>query len=113
MRTTRQRWLLLVAAAAVAGLFSGASRATAVAFVGTTTQVTDRIGTQTDPTISGDIVIFTDDSSGNDDVHYIDLTNPGVDVAVTSAAGNHQLHDVSGDTIVYTDLSSFPVRVFA
>jgi hypothetical protein len=46
--------LLVGAAAMLAAVFSGASGATAVAFVGTTTQVTDKIGTQTDPSISGD-----------------------------------------------------------
>jgi beta propeller repeat protein len=101
MRATGWKMLLLVGAAAmVAAVFSGASRATAVAFVGTTTQVTDKIGTQTDPSISGDIVVFTDDSSGSDDVHYSNLNTPGSDVAVTSAVGPQRLHDVSGNVIV-------------
>jgi beta propeller repeat protein len=103
--------LLLVCAAAVAAALPGESRATA-AFAGTTTQVTNKAGVQTDPSISGDLVVFTDNSTGNDDVHYIDLTNPGVDVAVASGAGGQRLHDVSGNIIVYTDQSAVPESVF-
>lgn len=104
--------LVLCAAGAVAAALPGASRA-AAAFVGTTTQLTNRFGVQADPSISGDIVVFTDNSGGlGDDVRYIDLTNPGVDVAVASAAGDQRLHDVSGNTIVYTDQSASPERIF-
>jgi beta propeller repeat protein len=71
---------------------------------GTTTQLTTNPATQTDPSISGTLVVWTDQRNGNDDIYYRDIN--GSEIQLTSATSAQRLHDVSGNTIVYTDLTS-------
>ena len=73
-----------------------------VVITGTSTQMTTDPNTQTDPAISGDIVMWTDDRNGNDDVYFLDLTT-FVETQVTSNPADQELGDVSGGWIVYTD----------
>jgi MYXO-CTERM domain-containing protein len=93
------------------GIILLALPATAATISGTATQVTNKAGTQTEPSISGDIVVYTDrsvDSQG--DVAYVDL-NVGTEVVVAGGPGAQRLHDVSGDRIVYSDASTGNVYV--
>lgn len=49
----------------------------------TVTQLTTHLAPQVDPSISGDIVVFTDRRGGNDDIFYMDLAT-GLETAVTT-----------------------------
>ena len=84
--------LVMVPLLTIAGVGDGAS-----------IQLTDLPGEQLGPSIDGTIIVYTDVSSGNDDIYYTDLLNPGVQVLVAGGSGDQRLHDVSGDRIVYTD----------
>lgn len=70
---------------------------------GTTTQLTTNLATQTDPSISGTTVVWTDQRNGNDDIYYRDIN--GSEIQLTSSTTPQRLHDVSGNTIVYSDLT--------
>lgn len=77
-----------------------------VIITGTTTQLTTNPGPQLDPDIAGNIVVWTDQRNGNDDVYYCNVNDcAGTEVQVTSSGPPQRLHDVSGNIIVYTDLS--------
>ncbi len=86
---------------------------TAAGITGTTRQVTTNAAPQLDPTISGDLVVYTDQRNGgvNDDIYFTDLAT-GVETQVTTADTPQRLHDVSGGRIVYSDLSPPVARVF-
>lgn len=77
--TSRGEWRLSarVSIAPGAALLAALLLVTAaqVTISGTTTQITADPAIQFDPSISGDIVVFTDDRNGNDDVYYIDLAD--------------------------------------
>lgn len=93
------------------GTFSGPARVLATfgaitaqvsGITGTTRHVTTDPAVQRDPSISGDLVVFTDFRAGNEDVWYADLAT-GVETQVTFAATAQKLHDVSGNRIVYSE----------
>lgn len=89
---------------AATGIAASSSQATPIVITGTTTQLTTNTAPQVDPAISGDIVVYTDQQNGNDDVYFSQIG--GSETQVTTSAGAQRLNDVSGHTIVYTDLSS-------
>jgi beta propeller repeat protein len=68
---------------------------------GTATQVTNVADGQSAPSISGNIVVYTDDSIGNLVVRFIDLGPPQIDTLLAGGPGDQRLHDVDGTNIVY------------
>ncbi len=79
---------------------------------GTTTQLTTNPAPQLDPAISGDIVVYTDQRNGNDDVYFLRITDL-VEVQVTSANSAQRLSDVADGVIVYSDLTAPDRRIRA
>lgn len=79
---------------------------------GTKTQVTTNPAPQFDPSISGDIVVYTDRRDRNDDIYYTNLAT-GAEVAVATNPHEQRLHDVDEGRIVYTDLSGVEPQVFS
>jgi beta propeller repeat protein len=77
------------------------------AISGVSRQITRDPSQQSAPALDGDIVVFTDQSSGDSDVRYVDLSviDGAVEngVLVGSGPGHQRLSDVSGGRIVYTD----------
>lgn len=110
----KRRFILAVGATAAvsAAILTGSSRAAPITVTGTTTQLTTNLGAQIDPSVSGNLVVFTDQRNGNDDIFYVDLAT-GTEVQVTTSTHPDRLHDVSGTTIVYSDLSPPTARVIA
>ena len=93
-------------------LMSLGGAAAQVTITGGSSQVTTHPAAQFDPSISGDIVVYTDLRNGPSDIYFTNL-DTGTEAIVTGAVGAQQIHDVSGDTIVYTDSGSAPVQVWA
>src|SRR5437899_5211998 len=73
-------------------------------------QLTTNPAPQLDPSISGDIVVYTDQRNGNDDIYFMNLST-GVETRVTTSTAPQRLHDVSGGLIVYTDLTPPAARI--
>ena len=90
------------ALAAATGIAASSSQATPIVITGTTTQLTTNAAPQVDPAISGDIVVYTDQRNGNDDVYFSQIG--GSETQVTTSTSAQRLNDVSGHTIVYSDL---------
>ena len=67
---------------------------------GFVTTVNNGPGDQTDPHVSGDLVSYTDNSTGSYQVRYHDLLS-GADNLVPSNGGQDLLSGVAGTTIVY------------
>jgi len=82
----------------------GCAHAAAPGIVLAETRITTDPGDQYDPSLSGDIIVFTNYRSADTDVYYYDL-NSGQEfpVIMGPAPGNQELTDVSGGIIVYTD----------
>jgi beta propeller repeat protein len=80
---------------------------------GTTHQLTVAPAVQFDPSISGDLVVWTGSETGNDDIYYCFLDACSVVPSVVDS-GDQRLHDVSGTIVVYTDQRAAPevVRAF-
>jgi beta propeller repeat protein len=87
--------------------------ASEVSITGALTQITDEAYNEYHPRIDGDIVVFTVDTEGGQNVAYVNLAT-GERKQITSGSRNQRLPDVSGNRIVYADYSSlFPqVRVY-
>ena len=77
----------------------------------TETRITTDPGDQYDPSISGNIIVFTDHRSADTDVYFYDLGS-GQESPVIVAPGNQELTDVSGGIIVYTDDRSSDVWAY-
>ena len=60
---------------------------------GTTTQLTTNPAPQLDPAITGDIVVYTDQRNGNDDVHYVRISDLA-EVRVTNDSTAQRLNDI-------------------
>jgi beta propeller repeat protein len=93
-----------VALAFTAAAVFGSMRPTAqqsVVIAGVTTQVTRDPGRQGDPSISGSVVVWTDQRHGNDDIFYRDGLGP--EVQLTNSPINQNVHDVSGRIVVCSD----------
>lgn len=80
--------------------------AKAVVLPGTEQQITTNPASQTDPAISGNNVVYTDDRNGNQDIYFYNITsgeetnlNPGI-------PNNQYLDDISGNQVVYTGVTS-------
>jgi beta propeller repeat protein len=82
----------------------------AATLTGTEQQVTTAVGDQFLPVISGDIVVYTDQSSVDQDVWYCDMSD-GTQHAVSTVPGDQLLTDVSNGRIVYTDWNTTDVYV--
>ena len=68
-------------------------------FSGTEVPIVVAAGDQIDPAISGNVVVYTDYSSGDADIYYWDgAVHPAV-----VRPGQQELADIFGTTIVYTD----------
>jgi beta propeller repeat protein len=72
---------------------------------GSLRQLTTNPAPQLDPSMSGAIVVYTDQRNGNDDVYFMNLST-GVETRVTTSTAPQRLHDVSGGLIVYTDITA-------
>ncbi len=68
-----------------------------------------RVHHETEPSVSGNIVVDTDDSFGDADVRFIDVLT-GIDMLVAGGPGNQGLLAVDGTRIVYSD--GIPFRIF-
>ena len=93
-----------VALACTAAAVFGSMRPTAqqsVVIAGVTTQVTSDPGRQGDPSISGSVVVWTDQRHKNDDIFYRDGLGP--EVQLTNSPINQNVHDVSGRIVVHSD----------
>jgi beta propeller repeat protein len=77
---------------------------------GTLRQLTTNAGSQIDPAVGGDIVVYTSNQNGNDDVYFMNVVT-GVETRVTTSTTPQRLHDVSGGRIVYTDLTPPAARI--
>ncbi|MDF1565511.1 MAG: hypothetical protein P1V51_20910 [Deltaproteobacteria bacterium] len=96
--------LATTTAALLFALAVGKPATAQVTIDGAAVQVTTRVTSQLDPSIDGDLVVYSDLSSGDADVYYTDLST-GVESQVTTAPGFQQLQDVGGGVIVYSELS--------
>ncbi|MGI5862102.1 MAG: hypothetical protein ACOX6T_08585 [Myxococcales bacterium] len=81
-------------------------------FSGTETRITSAAGSQYDPRISGDLIVYTDFSGADTDIWYYDLST-GAHVQVTSGRGDQELTDVSEGLIAYSDYETADVVVYA
>lgn len=79
---------------------------------GTTIQLTTNPAPQLNPAISGDIVVYTDQRNGNDDVYYVRISDL-TEVQVTSASSAQRLNDVDDGVIVYSDFTAPERRIWA
>ena len=108
----RASFLAIMAGVAVTvGIGAGSSPATPAVITGTTTQLTTDPAVQTDPSISGNVVVYTDQRNGNEDVYFRQIG--GSETQVTTSTSPQRLHNVSGSTIVYTDLKPPIARIHA
>ncbi len=85
-----------------AAVLACASARAQVTIQGSTRQVTTDPSLQTDPSVSGDVVVYTDWRNGNGDIYMTDLLT-GVETPVVVGPGDQILQDVSGGTVVYGD----------
>jgi beta propeller repeat protein len=79
--------------------------------IGTTYRITTDLGDQYDPSIAGDIIVFTDYRSSDTDVYYYDLSK-NQEFPVIVAPGNQELTDVSDGRIVYTDYRTADIMLY-
>ncbi|MGE5892612.1 MAG: TolB family protein, partial [bacterium] len=101
-RITRNEFLRIVLVAAMSALLFLPQVTQAITITGTVRQITTSGGSQFDPSISGDIIVYTDLRSGNADIFYYDLSLDEEFAVTNNTPTDEQLNDVSGDTIVYT-----------
>ena len=78
---------------------------------GTETRITADPGDQYDPSISGNLVVFTDERGSDTDVYDYDISK-GQELPVVVAPNNQELTDVSGNRIVYTDYRTADIIVY-
>ena len=102
---------ILMASIVAAAAITPRAQAPTFTYSGTETRVTSDPGDQYDPSISGNLVVFTDDRSGDQDVYYVDLTTLQ-EYPVIVAPGDQELTSVSGSRIAYTDYRSVDVVVY-
>ena len=87
-----------------------AGAATPITITGTTRQVTTNSAAQTDPHISGDLVVYSDSRHGNDDVYLFNLST-NTETQLTTATTPQHLADVNGTRVVYTDFTPPIARI--
>jgi TolB protein len=69
-------------------------------------QITTNSANQTDPAISGDYIVYTDDRNGNKDIYLYDL-GTSVETNLTPGTTNDQyLADIDGVRVVFTDVNA-------
>jgi len=78
--------------------------ASAYYFDVTESQITSDTSDQTDPSISGAVVAWTDFRNQGTDIYMYDI-EAGVETRVTDDPGDQYYNDISGNYIVYTDYS--------
>ena len=69
-------------------------------------------GNQTGPHVSGDLVSYSDESSGGSQIRYHDLAT-GVDSAIANGGAFDFLSDVAGGRIVFTRVPARGPRSFS
>lgn len=74
----------------------------AYAFTFTEEQVTTNASNQTLPAISGDLVVYSDDRNGNEDIFMTNLET-GIETPITTAAGDQMYPSVYGDWICWSE----------
>jgi Tol biopolymer transport system component len=81
-------------------------------FTGKEVPIAVGLGDQTDPSISGPIISFTDMSSGDADVYFYDERTKTTHFAATGP-GDQEFSSVSGNLIAYTDYTGLaPAEVY-
>lgn len=73
--------------------------------VGTSYVVNNGPGDQTDPHVSGSLVVYTSVAGGVSEIRYHDLKT-GVDLPVPSSGAFDSVSDISGNTLVFTRVAS-------
>lgn len=73
--------------------------------VGTSYVVNNGPGDQTDPHVSGSLVVYTSATNGASEIRYHDLET-GVDQPVPSSGALDFVSDISGNTLVFTRVAS-------
>jgi beta propeller repeat protein len=79
------------------------ARADRVNVEGTARILTSDPSVQYEPAISGDIIVYTDQRLGNDDIVYWDLKT-GTETRVAQSAASERTPDISGDIIVWAEM---------
>ena len=79
---------------------------------GTTTNITNAGGTQTDPHIGGQFVTYTDEASTPVSIRYYNLTAGTTGTVPNTDANDDVLSDVSGNTIVFTHFTDTGSEIF-
>jgi len=72
---------------------------------GSEVQLTTNLADQLDPSISGDIVAYTDTRNTDTDVYVYNISS-GVELQITSGGGDQMLPDIFGNLVVYTDFGT-------
>jgi beta propeller repeat protein len=75
-------------------------------------QITTNPGDDYDPSISGDLVVYTASRNNDLDVYYVDLDD-GVEHAITAQPGAQELADVAAPLIVYTDFTTSDINLYS
>lgn len=97
----------LATAAFIAARAALGSAASSVTVTGSSRQITTDPAAQIDPTISGNVVAYTDYRTGSAEVWYNDITGGPDHQATTATSLTWQIAgDISGSTIVYTELTA-------
>lgn len=78
---------------------------------GVETRITANLADQWDPSISGNLIVYSDLRGYDDDTWYFDIVT-GLEAPATTAAGVQLLSDVSGGVIVYSDFHLQDVFAF-
>jgi beta propeller repeat protein len=70
------------------------------------TQVTTSVAEQTDPAISGDYIVYTDDRNGNGDIYLYQISSK-TETNLTPGTHTYQyLNDIDGVRVVYTNVTA-------
>jgi len=88
---------------AMGGLALGALLATAGAGFAAEVRVTTNAGNQENPSISGSIIVWQDDRSGNPDIYGYNLLTTQEFAICTNSAGQYR-PDISGHIVAYDDM---------
>jgi hypothetical protein len=102
-RMLRAAAVVALAAAVATGTAGAVTPANGGDAGGTTTTINNGPGDQTDPHVSGDLAVYTDNTGATSTIHYFDFRT-GSDHVVPNAGDYDLLSDVNGGRIVFSRL---------